>query len=111
MNLKVTVLVFSGRPNPSWEISSELATKFMQQWKELPPVEGMQLPASQLGYQGCRIELSSSEYRIIYDGFGYWFKNGKQVEQKRDAGRKIEKQILNSVPSQYAELISQVVNF
>lgn len=109
MNVKVAILVFSGRPNPSWELNGSLADEIILHWKELPFAATTQFPEPKLGYQGCRIDLGPGEYFILFKGYGFVFKNGKQVEQRMDQGRKMERRILSTAPGNYKELVSQII--
>jgi hypothetical protein len=53
---RVTVSVFSGRPNPTWPLSSE-EQAFIQTSLPTFPTTTAQVPDGGLGYQGFSIEL------------------------------------------------------
>jgi hypothetical protein len=109
MKIKVTLMVFSGRPNPSWEIAGETGDTIIKEWMRLPAIASMRSPGSQLGYQGCRVEHGAGEFLILYNGYGYSFKKGKQIEQKLDVDRKTELKILRTAPPEFHDLIGSII--
>lgn len=111
MKIQVTVLIFSGRPNPTWELEGNAADKIINHWQSLPSTDKVELHSPQLGYQGCRIDLNPYEHFVLFNGYGFSFKNGKQIEQRGDPGRKIEKMIINNAPAHYRDIIGQTISF
>jgi hypothetical protein len=55
-------LLFSGRPNPVWQLEPELARDLIRLWSQLPP-RLAQPPPSQprLGYSGCFLRSNEGE--------------------------------------------------
>jgi len=90
--------VFSGRPNPRWELDE-------QRFQELRQLESRLIPARQaapeppgLGYRGFVYSDASGEVRA-YRGY---VKTPRTV--LADPSLSVEKYLLNQMPSEYAEL-------
>lgn len=94
MKVSVQMDVFSGRPNPSWELSPSESGELLKQLSLLPEVDtNAAVFNDNLGYRGFVIsvhgtdtaEATSSEYRV-YKGFvlmnGHVFSDNGSVEKK-----------------------------
>ncbi len=105
-NLKgtVTLDIYSGRVNPSWDLSGTTLTDLvaiLDQLKTTPSFEGPD-PDSRLGYRGFIVELTykpsgAIRHLVIYQG-GIK-ETGAQVKFYVDPDRKIEKLLLESARS------------
>jgi hypothetical protein len=93
-----SIQVFSGRPNPVWEIPIETGNELECAWEKLKPFEGKTLFEAVLGYQGCKLCVNTGVEFWTYRGV-ISKKSKEQVEFRLDEDRKIEKQILNSAPA------------
>lgn len=111
MKIQVTVLIFSGRPNPVWELKGKTADEFIHLWEKLPSAEISQSETSQLGYQGCRLDLNPNEYILLFDGYGYLSKENIRVLQKKDIDRELEKFVLDTAPPDHKDLIGSLIKF
>ena len=56
---KVTLLVYSGRENPSWNLSEKQISEFLALVGDLPKSEAFTLPDN-LGYRGFQVELTEN---------------------------------------------------
>jgi len=64
--MRVELDVFSGRPNPSWELSAEEAGELARRLEDLRPVD--RAPAEPgLGYRGFVVSMPGREIRV-YQG-------------------------------------------
>lgn len=111
MSITVTVLIFSGRPDPSWKLVAEQEKEILQTWEKLPFQEVTQPPHPKLGYQGCRIDLNSNEYIMFVEGSVYQFKDSILVSQRIDNNRQTERLVLNTAPGDYKGIIGEIINF
>jgi hypothetical protein len=64
---------FSGRENPSWQLTEAERAEFVRRFEELRPATGATWPAPQLGYRGFKVDLKLagvSAPRQMDVGFG-----------------------------------------
>ncbi|MCC6192752.1 MAG: hypothetical protein IT318_27340 [Anaerolineales bacterium] len=93
--------VFSGRPNPTWELSDTTITALvteLDQLKTTPSLEGPD-PDSRLGYRGFVVELTdqtSGATRQVAIYLGGIVETGMQTTFYVDPDRKTEKLLLES---------------
>ena len=90
--------VFSGRPDPVWEVSDELGERLMQLWDALPAAQDQLQPsAPPLGYRGCFVVSPDgrrwSAYRQMVT-----LQVADQRETRRDDGAEFEALVLSSAP-------------
>jgi hypothetical protein len=94
-----SVLIYSGRPDPVWELPSRIADALQEYWKQLPPLVEEQLPPSSLlGYRGCHFMTSEREEWNAFDGVVMRKKNGIS-EVRYDQKRFFEKMLIKSSPT------------
>lgn len=96
----MTLDVFSGKPNPTWELSQEQQTEFMIKISGLKHTEDIQ-KSSRLGYRGLIVEekINPKVQRIIElnDGIIRIFE-GKLVSILKDKDSEIERWLLHTAP-------------
>lgn len=73
LSATVTADIFSGRPNPTWQLAPGTAKKFMKQLASLPAVANPNRTVPGLGYRGFLVEFTSpgesSVIRVsVYEG-------------------------------------------
>lgn len=89
--------VFSGRPDPSWELEPATARRLTELWDGLPPLVGEPAPAPPLGYRGC---FAESQEGTRYEAYRNVVKLTRpRTEIRYDADRTFEREILASAPS------------
>ena len=89
--------VFSGRPDPTWPVSDEIARELLAIWDALEPFEGSLPAAPALGYRGCALRDGDGRtwsthgdvVRLTQDGAG---------ESRVDGERRFEGRLLSSAP-------------
>ena len=88
---RASALVYSGRPNPEWDVTGELSAR----WNELPELEGEPpAPAPPLGYRGVALTAPDGE-RI--EAYGGTVTRG-DGERRADPARGFERAVLASAP-------------
>ncbi len=90
---KVTLNIFSGRPNPTWALSAKHANQLVTKISELPKSDSTS-SLDGLGYSGFRVELTHSASRkskitaykglVIYNvnGTSYYFTDSQRLVEK-----------------------------
>ncbi len=92
-----TADLFSGRPNPTWDVPAALAHELVEIWSELPPTSTVPSKAAALGYRGCA--LRSPDGRVWRAEGGVVSMAGARGSQaRRDNGRVWERRLLKTAP-------------
>ena len=94
--------IFSGRPNPRWELDERTAGLVQDVHRTLGPAEFPEQPGLDLGYRGFVYKLESSPWRAL-DGrvFG-------QGTTLADPDRAVERLLLESLPGEFADLRERI---
>lgn len=92
-----TVLIFSGRPDPTWELKENIREEFEKIWKILEPIKKGPKPAPPLGYRGCIVKCNKDIEWFAYEGVMTLKKRGIS-ESRLDIDRKFEKLVIYSAP-------------
>ena len=88
--------VFSGRPDPTWPISTDLATELMSIWETL--VSTGEVPTTPvLGYRGCFARGPDGRTWTAYHELVTLSSDGDS-ETRRDDQRRFERTVLASAP-------------
>ena len=113
MKIHVTLNIFSGRPNPQWELSQGQTAQFLKKILKLKTKENFHFDSSndQLGYRGLIIE--EANFGQILRRF--YISNGtvNVTENKssyilEDKEYSIEKWLLETSPNYLSEIIKYV---
>jgi len=70
---KVELDAFSGRENPSWQLTENERSELAKRLDDLRPATGASWPAPQLGYRGFKVEVKLAGVqapRMVDVGFG-----------------------------------------
>jgi hypothetical protein len=94
--------IFSGRPNPRWELSPPEVRSLRSLQRFLRPTSTAPFEPPGLGYRGFGYQLDGSVWRA-YRGFVAG--NGLVLA---DPGSRIERLLLASTPAEYGELVARV---
>lgn len=105
METKVSVLVFSGRPDPQWVLNSKQAEGFMQLWDRAAMAFSEVVLPSKDGYKGLRI-VSGDRIWFVYGGLATAYEEGRKIS-KVDKGSALEKLLLDSAPQEIKSLIKR----
>jgi len=91
------VLVFSGRPNPTWPLGAAVIGELERIWAGLGPSDLAAAPAARLGYTGC----------TVCDGRGKtWtacaalvtLRQAEREDRRADPERTFERAVLAAAP-------------
>lgn len=102
--MQVELDVFSGRPNPVWELSVQESREFIHRFQALPPQENVDINnvsiAEGLGYRGMiitRLEHPLAEYNEVFVSNGIVVANyNDRSKQWIDKNREFEKWLLQT---------------
>ncbi len=92
-----TASVFSGRPDPRWEISPTLAAELERLWEELEAHVGPRPSPAPLGYRGCELILGDVTYAAFGGVVGR--SDGERDAARADPARRFERLLLESAPA------------
>ena len=106
-NAKVTLRVYSGRENPSWNLSEKQIRELLALAGDLPRSEAFTLPDN-LGYHGFRVELTEdaaekTQEMVAYKG-RVLYRSAEADKYFTDRERRLEMFLLNSADSLNEEL-------
>ena len=93
----VRVLLFSGRPDPTWEIDESVMQELIKIWDSLVPVSEEIQPDPSLSYRGCLIQCIGDVQLLVFR-HRITLRKGGKAETRKDKYRIIEKLIINSAP-------------
>jgi hypothetical protein len=102
--------VFSGRPDPVWEVKPALAARLEKIWRNLKPAETEPSPQPALGYRGCFLKGPRGRE---WHAFGAVVtlrsvrrtesrsksRSEARPESRRDPAKKFERTLLASAPA------------
>jgi hypothetical protein len=93
------VSIFSGRPDPTWTISQDVAKRLQSLWDSLESSAGPQPQPPVLGYRGCFLkDTAEARELIVYKGV-VTLKTPARVEVRSDKNREFESALLKSAPN------------
>jgi len=97
--------VFSGRPDPVWEVKPALAARLEKIWSHLAPSDVEPPPQPVLGYRGCSIKGPRGREWFAFGGVvtlrsSRLSKSSTKArsESRRDPAKKFERTLLTSAP-------------
>lgn len=85
--------IFSGQPNPRWELSGESARIFTEKLRSLPARSGPAHMFDGLGYRGLIVHRVDEQRFDVKVGFG-WVVRSESVFE--DQGRMVERWLLGT---------------
>jgi len=88
-----TACLFSGRPDPQWQVPSEMARRLERLWQQLPSLEAKPPPPPVLGYRGCALDCGPRRRWFAYGGMV-----AKGETYRFDPDRSFEREVLRSAP-------------
>ena len=93
----VRVLIFSGRPDPTWKIEEPIMKELEKIWVSLVTMWEEPQSAPPLGYRGCLVICDSAIEWLAYKN---WVtrKSRSMTESRFDRYRKFEKLVISSAP-------------
>jgi hypothetical protein len=109
MTIAVTVLLSSGDPDPTWNLTPEQEREFLDILAASPvPSVSVGPPGRRAGYGGIMARDGAGERWVVYRG---WIRGG--VNSRVDDGRVLEQWLLDTgratvAPKLYADLTRQI---
>lgn len=98
------MLVYSGRPDPEWPVEDILAEKWLNIYREAPQVSEPVPETVVLGYRGIQF-YGGGEYYTVSNGY---IRHNNTLKQ--DAGRKLEKTILQTASKALQQMVTKNFN-
>ena len=92
--ITITVLMFSGRPNPFWSLAGTDAERVIAALQSLPATSEPAPPSPGLGYQGVSIEIADAGRSVewhLYSGIAV--ANGTRYA---DLDRSVERMLIET---------------
>jgi hypothetical protein len=90
--------LYSGRPDPVWDIPERVVKRLQEVWKSSPVAEAQrELRSAGLGYRGAFLRGPGQHEWIAGNGLAL-LRTPKGVETRRDDAREFEKILLSSAP-------------
>jgi hypothetical protein len=111
--MHVTLDIFSGRPNPRWELSQEQSSEFLKKISKLETKENFQDGSDKdgLGYRGVLVEeenvAQKSRKFEVYSGIVNVVENDSSYALD-DKGYGIERWLLQTAPNNLDDLVKYV---
>jgi len=105
-NWIVIASIYSGKPDPRWEITERQADHFMGLWHEALLSDIEVIIPSKSGYKGIRM-LAGEQQFLIYQELITCIEKKIRIS-KKDQQRTIEKFLLNTAPEQIQQLLKQL---
>jgi hypothetical protein len=97
--MDVEVDLYSGRPNPRFELAPDRAVELSRRLSALPPLLDRSAPAEALGYRGLRVEGGPGDPFVevtVNRGIVVVRGSGGVEQWLQDSGRALERWLLES---------------
>jgi hypothetical protein len=94
--------VFSGRPDPVWELKPALGARLEKIWRGLEPAEIEPPPSPILGYRGCFLKGPRGREWFAFAGVVTLRSSRRpqsRPETRKDPAKKFERTLLASAPA------------
>ena len=93
-----TALVFSGRPDPEWQVTAEARARLQSIWSTLTPGAPAPPATPALGYRGCALRCPPGEEWLAYGGIVSHTAPSGVVDRRSDPTRTFERLLLSTAP-------------
>ena len=101
---KVTPMLFSGRQNPHWKLTTAQQKSWMVLWQHASLSDKAVETPSLLGYTGCRLQYNQHSHWQLYNGCVTFFDDGK-LFSKNDEEKQMELFLLNTASEEVKEIL------
>ncbi len=91
-------LLYSGRRNPTWHVSTPVVRKLQKVWRTLPPEPESRPAPAGLGYRGIFLRDPADCEWIAFDG-SVSLKTHGQIQSRSDPTEEFERAVLASAPA------------
>jgi len=96
------ILIFSGKPNPTWPIDKKTAEKLEQIWNSLRQLSEKPQTKSVLGYNGCFLKKDGNHIWVVNEKI-VTLQTKYGIKSRLDKNGKFEELLRNSAPSGFFE--------
>ena len=93
-----TALIYSGRPDPEWEIDNEQLETLKRIWQQLPPSKIPPPAPPPLGYRGAAIRCTSGEEWFAYRTIVTFARGASRPKHRVDDQRRFKQTLLGTAP-------------
>jgi hypothetical protein len=90
--------VFSGRPDPEWQVPADAGTRLRAIWSGLTPGAPALPAAPALGYRGCALRCPPGDEWRAYGGVVSHAAGSGAVDHRSDPERTFERLLLSTAP-------------
>lgn len=90
--------IFSGRPDPTWEVDAGAVRELEQIWASLESAAELPAPPPLLGYRGCSLTEEGQRAWQAYGGV-VTLESVKGAETRKDPDRRFEQRLLRTAPA------------
>src|SRR5215467_12874902 len=90
--------LFSGRPDPVWQIDEETGSRLEKLWNAMEQYHGPLPQSPPLGYRGCALKDSSNREWLAFEGV-VTLRSPSVSESRVDTDREFESLLLSSAPA------------
>jgi hypothetical protein len=104
-NITATVCIYSGRPNPQWELGKKEYSKLLLAIEKLAPANSQE-QQSQLGYSGLLVSALGKTIYLFNKVIT--ISVGNKTTGYADTDRRIERQLFQSAPAMLREEIKAI---
>jgi len=94
----VTALLYSGRPDPRWEISEGQLTNVKHVWATLRLTKDRPPRAKLLGYRGCLVQCTRAQEWFAYCGVVMLTRGTHRPSYRLDPSGHFERTVLATAP-------------
>lgn len=113
-NMQVEVDVYSGRPNPHWELTSQEAEELISRFRGLPRYQGARRVNEGLGYRGLIVtkpgNLIEGYHEILISNGLVITRQDRQSQQFTDQDRRLEKWVLQTGKGRLDQSLYEHIN-
>ena len=96
---KGSALLYSGRPDPEWEIEDVPAVNLVKYWASLPKLNYSFETSSALGYKGCCLISDNNLKWYAYKEVVCLYVNDEALESRKDSNRIFEISLISTAPA------------
>ncbi len=104
----ITVLVFSGRKNPSWEVKSDQLKEAFNNFEAAEIVADHSPAEMLLGYNGLQVEKGNKLWHVV-NGRIFYKLDDKTILVKKDEKNIFEKLLLKTAPTEITTLLQSII--
>ena len=93
-----TAAVFSGRPDPEWQVPDDARARLQSVWSALKSGAPTVPSAPALGYRGCLLRCPPGDEWFAYGGVVQHTTASGVVDRRNDPERTFERLLLSTAP-------------